>query len=319
MFMIRLLVVCVCLGTAISSARAERVRLISGDVLIGRVVSKSDKTLTLDHPVLGTLTLSMDKIESIDAPVLLPKARTAPTSAAAKATTSPKPAKEKATTARTFLADWDLSLALGLTSDDHNGTDTLNFNTRLAATRSRDMDRDKFQFQAFIADREGEKSREDMHGQYQHDWLNRPSPWFTYAQADYDHDDFKHYEHRLSGLGGVGYDPSLEEKPGPAFRAGLGATGEWGGPQPTDNASLFGGEVSWQLDPNNKVEVGAQAAPVFEEAISGRRYLTTAGWTTRLTQTLSFRLGMRHERDTRVPDSIARDDRRIFGSVVLKF
>ena len=212
-----------------------------------------------------------------------------------------------------------LSLSLGLTADEHNGTDTLNFNTRLSAKRERDKDRDRFQYQAFVTNREGQKSRQDMHAKLQHDWLNRPSPWFTYGQADYDHDAFKHYEHRISTLGGLGYDPSLNQKPGPAFRAGLGVTGEWGGDQPTEDASLFGGEVSWQFDERNKIELSAQAAPVFEEAITGRRYLTTAEWTTRLTETLGFRFGMRNERDTRVPDSIARDDRRLFGSVVIKF
>ncbi|MDX1564682.1 MAG: DUF481 domain-containing protein [Phycisphaeraceae bacterium] len=308
-------------------AGADQVRLRSGDVLIGRVVFKNDHVVMLEHPMLGTLRLQRRKVASIaidskpseDVGASAgskpePSSRSDGKSAR---TEKKKPASDSKP--RPFLAGWKLSISFGLAASDRSGTDTLNANTRLSATRNRDIDRDKIQFQAFFSDREGTKAREDMHMQVQHDWLNRPDAWFTYGQADYDHDDFKHYEHRYSALCGVGFDPSLGGLSGPAFRAGLGMTGERGGFAPGDDVSLFGGEISWQVDPKNKIEFTAQAAPVFEDAITGRRLLTTADWTTKLSRSLSFRLGMRNDRDTRAPAGVAKDDRRVFGSIVFNF
>ncbi len=302
------------------TAHADRVTLRSGDVLIGRVVSEDKTTVTLEHPMLGKLTLRREAIKALEH-----GASTAgrPLSIEKRTVRATRPPGDKKTASdaarRTFLADWDLSVSLGLAADDRSGTDTLNFTTRFLAKRADEQTRDKFQYLAFVSSREGTKSREDMHAQLQHDWLDLPSPWFTYGQADYDHDDFKHFEHRLSALGGIGYDPTLGGAAGPAFRAGLGMTGERGGFEPSEDASLFGGEVSWQLDPRNKIQFTAQAAPVFEDAVTGRRLLTTADWTTQLTQTLSFQLGMRNDRDTRVPAHVEKDDRRLFGSIVIKF
>ena len=309
-------------------AGADQVQLRSGDVLIGRVVFANHHVVMLEHPMLGTLRLERRKIASIATePKPAPSAAGRNASSTTGTNPAPKPEsrmrkkspKKPASEGRGFLADWKLSVSFGLAASDQSGTDTLNVNTRLSASRERDADRDKLQFQAFFSDREGTKAREDMHLQVQHDWLNRPSAWFPYGQADYDHDDFKHYEHRYSALGGVGFDPSLGERTGPAFRAGLGMTGERGGAAPSDDVSLFGGEVSWQVDSKNKIEFTAQAAPVFEDAITGRRLLTTAGWTTKLSRSLSFRLGMRNDRDTRAPAGAAKDDRRLFGSIVFSF
>ena len=99
------------IGLASPAVQADRVRLDSGDVFIGKVVSQTDGKLTLDHPMLGTIVLPAGKVVSVDSVTNVAGASGAKKTANKKTESPTSSRKAKASPERSFLADWDLSLS----------------------------------------------------------------------------------------------------------------------------------------------------------------------------------------------------------------
>lgn len=327
-----------------SSARAERVELATGDVLIGRIISRADGVVVMEHPVLGQVRLAAESVRNIEGDA---KPQAAPGTAAAaspapaaevKVADAPKPAppeapkKAEPTPApvaaeppkpavpfyRQWLEGWKMQLALGGSFRDSN-RDTLDVNARLTGSFADKKDRWKVDMAYYRSQVDENETRNEIRAFVQKDWLLPDSPWFFFGQGQYDYDQYKSWDHRLSMHGGLGY--SLKELVGfdLDLRGGAGVTREFGGVDPnTRPESLFGSELAWQVTKEHKVAATAQVFPGLD-GFHNYRLVTTADWTMKLTEELGLRLGMRDEYDSAEPEGFQPNDLRVYGSLVFSF
>ncbi len=309
----------VCLGFSGFPAHADRIELTSGDILLGTVVHHDDLSIQLDHPVLGRLTFRAEQIQSMEiddpgaatgAPVL---GAQVPRDLSEAQPVAPVP--PPTTVENDAELAWKYQIALGFTTRDGQ-TSSLDLNGRFRARHKTDVDRFKFESSFFYGESSSQKTREDFHTIVQKDWLMPVVPEFLFAEAGYDHDDFKQWEHRANVHGGLGYNWRSHLGADAITRVGAGISEEMGGFSPRDDlAPLYTGELAWQINTQNKIEISTQYQPNDHDY----RLTTVADWTIQLSKTLGLQLGLRDERDTAVAGTTERNDTRGFGSVVFDF
>lgn len=344
------------LSVAVHAAELQHVRMRSGDVFVGQVLERNDQHVVIQHPLLGRVELPADQVAAVEAPGSMkpappkpsaepgeapdapapaakpaeapkpeakPEAKPAPKPAAAPA---PKPAAKPAVAEKPkekgfidkFLEEWKLRFKFGLSSRDSN-TDTKNVNTSLSAKYADKKDRWDVNVTYFYQKTNQSKSREDVHVALRKDWLFPDSPWFVFTTTEWDYDQYKSWDHRLSVHGGIGYD--LKDFLGlqAELRAGGGVTKEFGGVDPKFRPeSLFASELTWNIDKKHKISGSVEIFPSVNDE-DEYRIRTKADWTYKFTQNVGLSIGYWNEYDSAVPDGYEKNDTRIFGSVVFDF
>ncbi|MBI1369455.1 MAG: DUF481 domain-containing protein [Planctomycetes bacterium] len=322
-----------CLCMAAICAGEDRVELQSGDVLIGQVVERNATAVIMQHPVLGLITVPMERVDKIE--VGAPEDAKADKPAATKPVEA-KPAAEVPAEVQAAVKEepptqmtepvappkpkipWKFRLTVGFSARESN-VDTRDVNTSFEARYADEDDRWNISASYFLSTRKNDVSRQDVHFVLQKDWLVPESPWFWFFEGHYDHDDFKSWEHRGSAHGGVGYDLSALLGVDVRLRLGFGVTREFGGVDPnTRPESLVGSEVNWKINPQNTLAFSTQFYPSID-ASGEIRITTSADWTMKFTPELGFRLGLRNEYDSSEPPGFEKNDLRVFGSVVFDF
>ncbi len=315
---------------------AECIKLTTGDVLIGEIVEQDEDVLVLEHPVLGRVRLARTGIASItDAPPAETAVAQQPAAPAEAAPPETAPAPAAAPVAppadavaeipeakhwRTWLADWKMQLAAGFNfRETSSNRRTLDANVRFTGSYADEHERWKIDTAFYRSTVDGRESRNEFRAYVQKDWLVPESPWFYFVQAQYDRDDYKSWEHRLSAHGGIGY--SLKPLLGidANLRGGAGITREFGGVDPDTRAeSLLGSEIAWQVTERHHVAATVQYFPQIDNP-NEFRLITTADWTMKLTEELGLRLGVRDEYDSTEPPGFDPNDVKVFGSLVYSF
>jgi putative salt-induced outer membrane protein YdiY len=253
----------------VGSTFADTVRLHSGDTLIGRVEAADEQTVRLIHPVLGAIDLPAASVASIergepgedaiaDAPVATaaedesPAAEAAaealaPPAPIAPATPAPADTPERGLFGTALFIGWDHSISVGVSGSAGN-TDNQTVNARWRSSFEDDDDRWRFDASYFLASSGSNRTRNEANVTLTRDWLIPDSRRFYFLNAGYQYDQFKAWEHRASGFGGVGY--TLVSRPTFEFntRLGVGATYEWGAVNELTPEALFGATVvRWNI------------------------------------------------------------------------
>jgi putative salt-induced outer membrane protein YdiY len=151
-----------------------------------------------------------------------------------------------------FLEGWTRTFSLGLSGQEGNSK-TLDIIATLDADFEDENRRWAFDARYNYSTADSDTTNHNAMVALGRDWLFSESRWFTFARGRFDYDDFRTWELRLQGDGGVGYEfikwetfelrgrtgPSLvQEFSESQFRA------EW----------LAGPEFVWHLTPNQKLE-----------------------------------------------------------------
>jgi len=314
----------------------RQVRMNSGDVFIGEVIEQADDHVVLEHPLLGQVKLPREQIASIadqaageaeaeaqpkPQPEPEPKAKPEPEPAP-----KPEPKAESAVEEKPerkgyidkLLEEWNFRLRLGMSNRDSN-RQTTDINAKLTAKYKDDRDRWDISAQYFMQRRDDDKSRNDVHLAVRKDWLFPDSPWFLFGQLEWDHDEFKSWDHRVSTHGGLGYDLKdffgLEAE----LRAGGGVTREFGGVDPKVRPeSLFSSALTWKPDPKHTLSGSVEIFPSVDDE-DEYRIRTQADWTYKFTDNVGLSIGYWNEYDSAVPSGFEKNDTRVFGSVVFDF
>ncbi|MDH3585126.1 MAG: DUF481 domain-containing protein, partial [Phycisphaerae bacterium] len=236
---------------------------------MGKILSRDEKAVVLEHPVLGRIRLPADKIKPA-AP-----AKPKPKPPAAKA--APKTEKYE----RQFLKDWKMQASLGVSQTQGN-RDTSNIRLGFKTSKSTKQSRWKINLAYALAERDGKRSENAMDLGIQKDWLFPESPWFLFVESRFKSDQFKHWDHRLSLHGGLGYDLKPKHGVPVTARIGGGVTKEFGGvSDDLRPESLVGGELNWQINPRQKLLIKSTLYPSVESE-SEFRIETDAGWSIKL-------------------------------------
>lgn len=305
--------------TAASEARGDVVVLASGDVLNGQVTAQNEESVTLEHPLLGTLTLPAADVASVtisdetQAESEAPAAESQePVQATAPGTTAPAdatPAEEAdeldepvkpGLFGTGLLQGWTREFEVGVFGEA-GVNESLDITARVRAEYEDDHKRWIFDSGVLYGEEEGEQTDGEFDALLRRDWLVPDQPVFYFAQGGYDYDNFESWEHRLRGSGGVGYEFLNDETYELNGRLGAGLLAEFGGSQDDDVVpeGLAGVDFSWNVREGHVFTAFNNFYPQLED-LGEFRNVTGLEYTIEIDREdgLSFKVGVENEHDS---------------------
>jgi len=272
-----------------SLALAEVVILKNGDSLSGKIVAETEDAITLEHEVLGVLTLPKSKLKSDEDKIAVQEAASKP--------------KTPGIFGTSFLEGWNRRVAMGVKGEEGNDV-SLNINGAFEALYEDKDNRLAFNAAYFYESQDKEKNTSKGNASFVRDWLFPDTPWFYYAYSRYDYDEFKSWEHRLSLIGGTGYSFFDEEKFKLHGRMGLGGNRTWGSEKEFNPEAQLGIELRWLPNGIHSVATTFYIYPDLDE-FGEYRTQTQAKWEINLSiaRGLGLELGIEHEYESKLDDS----------------
>ena len=170
----------------------ETVVLDSGDVLKGRIVSRDDEFLVLEHPTLGRMRIPAARIASIGAP---PEPEPEPEAA--------KPVNPGLFGTR-FLRGWKRSIGAGVSGSGGNA-DTVAGNAAITGGEESESHRWEFDSAYAISTDGNDLNKSQGFAELEREWLFPGSPWFAFAGPRYEFNGQTDFRHRIGVAAGPGY------------------------------------------------------------------------------------------------------------------
>jgi putative salt-induced outer membrane protein YdiY len=202
------------------AAWADVIELVSGDVLHGKVLERTDALVVIDHETLGRLELPADQVASVmtDAEAAEQAAQQLE-EAPAEAVDSEEEEKEE--------SPWSLTVDFSLNVSQGN-TEESDFRFGLNARRLTEETRLRIDSSWYYKrDRSNTTDNKFTLGS-RFDWLMPGSPWFYWVGGRFDWDKFESWDQRLSAQTGPGYHIIETDNFLLDVLGGLGTRKEWG-------------------------------------------------------------------------------------------
>ncbi len=311
---------------------ADRIELITGEVLLGEIVQRTAECLVLDHPILGRLEIPAQAVRRVDD--WLP-AQSSPPTELVRDTRKSEPNPAPPTPAPPPPPPepgprWHSKIEFGFAATEGNSEDA---NLTLAFKSLIDRGYDKYTLDSRYSLRtsRGDRSENKLTAGLLAEWPLSDPRWSYFAQSRYDFDEFQSWDHRITGGGGVGYhliDINGVDPAGNArdvfdlrIRAGLGLRREYGSTnERIQPEGIFGGNLVWQLNSHQRLAAGTTFFPNLDET-SEFRVVTNAEWVLDLETLdgLSLKLGLAHEFQSVTDPGIKENDLSVYGAFVLDF
>jgi Protein of unknown function, DUF481 len=244
----------------IASSKVElpqaKVRLAGGDTIDGRVLQRTDSAIVMEHPTLGRIEIPRERIDSLE--IEAPGARTARSAGPL----DPQMRKLAAWTSREKEKGWGYSLDVSWNSSAGNTDEQVaRFGSQVSRTRPDRRQQMDVSYYRKISD--GELSDNKLTLGYVHDWLNPQSPWFWFAMARFDYDEFESWQKRANAQGGPGYHLVNTETLTLDGLLGLGGRKEWGSENDkTKLEGLLGADFQWKVTDKSTLTFSPYFFPV---------------------------------------------------------
>ncbi len=291
--LVRLMVLLLLLVPVSALAQTETIELSNGDKVTGTVVERTDEKIVLDHDVFGRIEIPLAQLMQPEPP-------------------------NPGLFGTGFLEGWTRTFSLGLSGQEGNSK-TLDIIATLDADFEDENRRWAFDARYNYSTANSDTTNHNAMVALGRDWLFSESRWFTFARGRFDYDDFRTWELRLQGDGGVGYEfikwetfelrgrtgPSLvQEFSESQFRA------EW----------LAGPEFVWHLTPNQKLEASNFFFYSFTPWAEYRN-LSDVHWQWNLAEkpALSLKAGLENEYQSDVESGIKKNDLKYYTSIGIDF
>ncbi len=312
---------------------ADRIELITGEVLRGEIVQRTAEWLVLDHQILGRLEIPAQAVRRVDD--LLPAPSSPPTELVRDTRKSqPNPAPHTPAPPPTPTPEpgprWHSKIEFGFAATEGNSEDA-NLTLAFRSLIDRGFDMYTFDSRYSLRTSRGDRSENKLTAGLLAEWPLSDPRWSYFAQSRYDFDEFQSWDHRITGGVGVGYhlidingvDPAgnardvfdLRARLGLGLRREFGSTNERIQPE-----GIFGGDLVWQLDSHQRLAAGTTFFPNLDET-SEFRVVTNAEWVLDLDTMdgLSLKLGLAHEFQSVTDPGIKENDLSVYGAFVLDF
>ncbi len=207
------------------------VTLDTGDRLVGvEILASTEESLRVRHPMLGDLTLPREHVKSVTTIIDASADIAAETAAGEVPAAAPLQSSGAAPApdAEPESVPWTGSLELGATGSEGL---TRALNGRVLGTLSRESSDmiTKLGFRYRYRTTSGDVTANDLTANARNDWLLPNVPWGFFVDANSEYNEFRDYDLRLSGLGGLRYEFIKDDDTLILGRAGLGAAREFGG------------------------------------------------------------------------------------------
>ncbi len=278
-----------------NSAHSDTVVLSNGDILEGIVLSKGEKSLNLQHSILGTLELTNEQIDS----VVMQEPGDSSKNSEALSKNEPTPEAP--------ANPWETLIEFGLNGSEGN-SQSRDIHAGLSSKQETPELRRSLAMVYDSSETDNETSRDQFFATANQDWLINDSPWYYFAMGRFDWDDFKDWDYRLSLSGGTGYSFVDSKEWDLRGIAGLGVNREFGG---EDNdikpEGLLGAISEWSLSENHKIELSSTFYPELDQ-LGEYRNITSLSWINKLNSHMRMKIGLTNEYESDVPAGIKHND-----------
>jgi Protein of unknown function, DUF481 len=309
-------------------AQADTVELTNGDLLHGTITEQTERSVVIEHPVLGRVELP---IEQVNAVVVIPDGPGAQAEGqdeqARDKTTQASPTLDPAvaaldtdlTLADKLLPGWDKHFELGINGSDGN-SQTFNLVSGFNATKEDENNRWTINATYFRNQDDGNRTRNEFIGIVNRDWLMPGSPWFKFANGRFDYDEFQDWESRASGFLGVG--KVLRETPKHVItgRVGLGGSYEFGTVNELVPEAMLGLEWAYTINDRQTLKSYATVFPDLNE-FGESRTLAGAEWVIQIDEAdgVSLKFGLLNEYESKTEGIAKHNDVKYYGALVFDF
>lgn len=300
------------------AADPATVKLSSGDVLHGTLLSNDGVMVVLDHEVLGVLSIPFEQVSKLTV-----EEEDGTENVVHEITDAQEEAEaevEEALEAPAEDSPWSLRIEVGLDGAEGN---TERFAGRFGFYADRETDKELFHFQTTYrrATEDGEKTAERFNTQIRNDWKLGDSPWEIFAQVEADVDEFKEYDLRLSGAVGVGYRFIDNENTKLVGRVGPGLAYEFGVEDEEIIPELFTGlDLSHKLSERQFINAYIHYIPDLSDTDN---YLVRSGadWEYIMTDdgAMSLKIGFVDRYDNLVEDGVEKNDLDYYATINYRF
>ncbi|QNN22120.1 DUF481 domain-containing protein [Planctomycetales bacterium ZRK34] len=314
---VRMMIPVLAIALTASVAHADDVvTLKTGEALHGTVVNQADGVVTFKHPVLGQLKIKSDQVATVMTAEQIAAKEAAAAQAKAQEEAAAKLKAEKAG----FFPGWDSQLEAGFSGAEGN-TEELNLYLRFATKHETDDTRTKIHARYFLSTQNGDRNESEAQAGITKDWFINDSPWFIFADATGDYDEFESWEYRAAGHVGLGYQLVRNEKFDWSVRGGIGAIKEFNSPNDDVRPeALAGTDLSWKINDRQTLNFSNYIYPDLDETGEFRN-VTTADWAIKIdnVDNLSLKFGLANEYESNAPSDTDKNDLKYFGALVWGF
>jgi putative salt-induced outer membrane protein YdiY len=303
-------------------APAETIQLTGGDVINATITAKDEKSVTINHPSLGSMTIARDKIAAIyDDPDAMASALAEKDAADKAAELEAERAADEGLFGTGIFKGWNRQLEVGLNGAEGN-TQNLNFRAAFKTDYEDDEDRWLYSMLYRTASSNGTTSEKNFNAELFKDWLLPGKDYFYFANGRYDWDDFQDWDSRWSGFGGIGYQFIDNEKWNLRGRAGLGGNQEMGGTLGDEFTveALLGVEAEYQIKDGHSFAFTSYLYPSLEDAADFRN-ITTLDYIITIDRDkgMALKLGLANEHDSSTPTTAKKNDFTYYASLIWQF
>ncbi|MHC4130886.1 MAG: DUF481 domain-containing protein [Planctomycetota bacterium] len=330
----------------------ERMVLVGGDVIHGKISNLTDVSISLEHVDLGMLEIPKQKIESLTfkhavlGQIEIPRSQIKslgtdkPASAVVveeKPTTTQvqQPQKEEeveehwlepqfdnlnAEVSRLKKKGWSLTTDFSITTASGNtDEETTRFSAHLKR-RLRD-ERLNLDMTYYHKTSEGDTTDNKFTAGVLQDWLNPGSRWFFFGLGRYDYDEFESWTHRSNIQFGPGYNLLDSDSILLNLRAGAGSRKEWGSDSDDPKfEGLAGFDFEWKITQKQSFDTYVHFFPVLTD-FDDYRTRSVLNWRYLLSKelNLSFIFGILHEYQSIVDQGDDNSDTRVHTGIQIRF
>ena len=294
---------------------SEIIELTNGDVLNASLSKKSDGSITIDHPALGSVTIQNSQIASIKPSPEDEKEEASTDTLAVAETEDGKIITDEGLFGTGFLRDWDRKLSAGV-SGASGSSNNANFRADFNTNYKDEEKRWNFSMFYLLASADNELSDNRFTANLLRDWFISDSKWFYFANGGYDYDQFKDWDHRLRLGGGTGYHYIHTDTVELASRHGLNLN--YSIFQDSSNdlklEALIGIDWEWKISEKQTITFNNVIYPALTD-LGEYRNVTNFEWKHNLDyyNGLAVKLGFHNEYDTTESE---RNDLKYYASIV---
>ena len=278
--------------------------------------------LVFEHPILGRLDINRAHIAEVHSSVAEPAERPS-VGEPSVATPTPLEAEAHARPARLidkWLEEWDSHFELGLSGTDGN-SETSNLRQGFSARHETDKAKWLLDSVYYYGTSQGETTRHEFKADVIREWLIPNSAWFTFFQGTYEFHEFRAWERRLSGFGGVGYEFLKTDRLELIGRLGSGVVKEFSGAEELRPEGLISAAVAkWKPTDDQTVTASVTFYPDLGD-FGEFRVTSKLDWAVKLNKadTLSLKIGLDNEYESQTDGDTKHNDVKYYGALVIDF
>ncbi len=265
---------CTRLAAAQESSPHDQIRLKSGDLLRGTIVSSENGVVTIDHPELGLIGVPLAKIESYG-PIPPAAGPAAPAGSATPAEPNATPAVAATTPGAVGAVatdppepldtgDWKVHLGFAL-AGNFAVHDEVTLRGSIGAKRETASDKTTLEAEYYYRLFNSLVTDNNVLAKVLQEWNFGDSPWLVFVQGQYQYDEFQPWTHRVSLYAGPGYRVLHDETMDLTFRVGAGATYENGDVNKLEPEALFAEDWTWRISHRQELNLNTSIAPNVED------------------------------------------------------